>query len=173
MKVIIEEYNPNWKLEFLNEKKFLLEVFAGIDCKVEHIGSTSVAGLGAKPVIDILIGLNDFSCANEQVHKLIQIGYHYINRYEDVMPYRRFFIKESNDIRTHHIHMVEFNSEFWIRHLAFREYLINHPEEKIKYYELKKELSLIDWKDGNEYANAKSGFIKEMEKKAMKEYSLS
>jgi GrpB-like predicted nucleotidyltransferase (UPF0157 family) len=168
MKILIEEYNPNWKIDFEVEKKNLLEALSGIACRVEHIGSTSIEGLGAKPVIDILIGLTDFSFANDQINKLVKIGYQYIDKYEDVMPYRRFFIKEHGGCRTHHIHMVQINTEFWIRHLAFRDYLRANAEEKIKYYNLKKELAKKDWTDVNEYADAKSEFIKSIEKKAIK-----
>jgi GrpB-like predicted nucleotidyltransferase (UPF0157 family) len=168
MKIIIEEYNSTWKLLFQQEQLILSKALLGIESTIEHIGSTSVEGLGAKPVIDILIGLKDFAQANDQVNKLTDLGYQYISVYEDVMPYRRFFIKECNGIRTHHIHMVETDSEFWIRHIAFRDYLRKNPEELMNYYLLKKELAQKEWKDGNEYANAKTEFIRRIERKALK-----
>ena len=159
MKILIEEYNPEWPTLFQKEKSQLEKVLSDIKFEIEHIGSTSIEGLGAKPVIDIMIGVYDFSIINNQIEKITNLGYQYINAYEDVMPYRRFFIKEKEKVRTHHIHMVEINTEFWLRHLAFRDYLINHPIEKLEYYNLKKELSRREWKDGNEYAAAKTDFI--------------
>jgi len=168
MKIIIEEYNPHWKSLFQEETTKLSIALSDIDITIEHIGSTSVEGLGAKPVIDILIGLRDFSLANDQIAKITNLGYQYMNTYEDVMPYRRFFIKESNRIRTHHIHMVEIDSEFWIRHIAFRNFLINNPDERMNYYQLKIELAKKEWKDGNEYADAKSEFIRRIERMALK-----
>ena len=165
MKIIIEEYNPVWKTLFEEEKRNILEALSGIQFEIEHIGSTAVDGLGAKPVIDILIGLNNFSEAGEQVKKIVNIGYQYISKYEDTMPYRRFFIKEKFGVRTHHIHMVKIHTEFWERHIAFRDYLRKHPEEKLAYYDLKKQLALREWRDGNEYAAAKTEFIRRIEKK--------
>ncbi len=94
-----------------------------------------------------------------------QLGYTYIAAYEDVMPYRRFFIKEKDGVRTHHIHMVEKDTEFWERHLAFRDCLRNNTLERQAYYKLKKELSSKEWKDGNDYAAAKTDFIRTIEKK--------
>ncbi len=167
MKVHITEYNPLWKQQFQKEKQLIIKTIPNIQLEIEHIGSTSIEGLGAKPVIDILIGLYDFSLANEQVKKIINIGYQYLPQYEDTMPYRRFFIKEENGIRICHIHMIEINTEFWKRHLAFRDYLISHPKEKEEYYSLKKELSQREWKDGNEYAAAKTEFIKNIERMAL------
>lgn len=167
MKIFIEEYNPDWKVKFQKEKELLVAALSGVKCQIEHIGSTSVEGLGAKPIIDILIGLDEFSIANEQINKLIAIGYQYIDKYEDIMPDRRFLIKENNGVRIHHIHMVEINSEFWQRHLAFRDYLVNNPTDMIDYHNLKRKLSVQDWKDMNEYAAAKSAFIKDIEKKAL------
>jgi GrpB-like predicted nucleotidyltransferase (UPF0157 family) len=64
--------------------------------------------------------------------------------------------------------MVETDSEFWIRHIAFRDYLRKNPEELMNYYLLKKELAQKEWKDGNEYANAKTEFIRRVERKALK-----
>ncbi len=167
MKIHIEKYTPEWKTKFEDEKKLLTQVLSGVTFQIEHIGSTSVEGLGAKPVIDILIGLSDFSIADKQVTKIIKTGYHYLNQYEDTMPYRRFFTKDDKAIRTHHIHMVQLDAEFWKRHIAFRNYLRNHPKELQEYDSLKKELASKEWKDGNEYAEAKSEFIRMIEQKAL------
>ena len=167
MKIFIEEYNAEWKDKFREEKERIAKSLSGITFHIEHIGSTSIDGLGAKPIIDILIGLEDFSIANLQINKLAALGYQYLNQYEDVMPYRRFFIKQTAGISTFHIHMVQINSEFWNRHLAFRNYLRNNPTEKMEYYLLKKELAQRDWNDVNEYANAKTEFIKRIERKAL------
>ena len=79
------------------------------------------------------------------------------------MPYRRFFTKDSNGKRTHHIHMVEIDTEFWSRHLKFRDQLRNNSNYKDQYYKLKLDLAKREWKDGNEYAAAKSEFIKMVE----------
>ena len=83
-----------------------------------------------------------------------------------MMPYRRFFTKRQNGQSTHNVHLVGIGTEFWLRHLAFRDHLRNNAGDRDKYYELKKELAKRDWKDGNEYAAAKSEFIRLIEAKA-------
>lgn len=163
MKIIIKKYDPNWETEFQKEKQLLLKSINDSEIVVEHIGSTSIKGLGAKPVIDIMIGVTDFSMLNNYVPAIEGLGYTYISKYEDMMPYRRFFIKERNDNKTHHIHMVEIDSEFWIRHIAFRDHLRSNKTDRDNYYTLKKNLSKQEWKDGNEYAAAKTEFIKSIE----------
>ena len=164
MKIILEKYNPEWKLLFETEKQLLSSIFPGL--KIEHIGSTAVESLAAKPVIDIMVGLQDFNTANELVSKIEKLGYHYISKYEDTMPYRRFFIKAFNEKRTHQIHMVETESDFWKKHLFFRDHLRSNKADREKYAALKQELSTHDWKDVDEYANAKTFFIKALEAKA-------
>ncbi len=123
-------------------------------------------GLAAKPIIDIMIGLPDFSVADKLVPIIEALGYEYFKKYEDEMPYRRYFAKNSNGIRTHQIHMVEIGSEFWGRHLFFRDYLRQNPEIMNEYAALKKQLAEREWVDVNEYADAKSEFITGIENKA-------
>lgn len=166
MKVSVVEYRPRWQKMFEEEKRLLQAVLGGAPALVEHIGSTAVAGLAAKPVIDIMIGLPDFSAADELVPRIEALGYDYIKKYEDEMPFRRYFAKNLNGIRTHQIHMVEIGSEFWGRHLLFRDYLRQNPLAANKYAILKKRLAGREWADVNEYADAKTEFIKDIEIKA-------
>ena len=163
MRITIEPYSPEWKTAFKKESSLLLRTIGEPNIVIEHIGSTSVEGLGAKPVIDIMIGLKDFRTANNHIKAIENLGYRYISEYENVMPYRRFFTKDSNGKRTHHIHMVEIDTEFWSRHLKFRDQLRNNSNYKDQYYKLKLDLAKREWKDGNEYAAAKSEFIKMVE----------
>jgi GrpB-like predicted nucleotidyltransferase (UPF0157 family) len=167
MKVVIEEYNPMWPALFENEKELLSNVFDEIEFAIEHIGSTSIVGLGAKPVIDIMVGVPDFSLANNYVAGIELLGYQYISSYESVMPFRKFFIKESAGKRTHHIHLVELNTDFWKRHLAFRNYLRENDKVRDAYFMLKKGLVEKEWKSGDEYAAAKGDFINEVLKKVL------
>lgn len=134
-------YTAAWQEKFREEKERIAKSLSGITFQIEHIGSTSIDGLGAKPIIDMLIGLEDFFIANLQINKLAALGYQYINQYEDVMPYRRFFSKQTEGGSTFHIHMIQPDAEFRNRHLAFRNYLRNNPAEKMEHYQLKKELA--------------------------------
>jgi GrpB-like predicted nucleotidyltransferase (UPF0157 family) len=82
------------------------------------------------------------------------------------MPFRRYFRKDNEGVRTHQIHMVALNSEFWHRHLAFREYLKAHPNIAAEYATLKRKLAEQDWQDVNDYADAKTEFIQSIEVQA-------
>ena len=166
MKVSIVEYRSEWREMFEEEKQLLQAVLCEVSAEVEHIGSTAVNGLAAKPIIDIMIGLPDFSVADKLVLGIEALGYEYFKKYEDEMPFRRYFAKNSNGIRTHQIHMVAIGSEFWERHLLFRDYLRQNPEIANDYAALKKLLAEREWADVNEYADAKTEFIKNIENKA-------
>jgi GrpB-like predicted nucleotidyltransferase (UPF0157 family) len=166
MKVTVVEYRPEWRKMFEDEKRILQTTLGEIPAQIEHIGSTAVAGLAAKPIIDVLVGLEDFSIADNVVPKIEELGYEYIQKYEDEMPFRRFFKKEQDKIRTHNIHMVGIDSEFWERHILFRDYLRQNPDIAGQYASLKKELAGCEWDNVNEYADAKTEFIKEIENKA-------
>jgi len=166
MKVIVVEYNKEWPKLFDKEQDLLWKTLSETVVCIEHIGSTSVPGLAAKPVIDIMIGLRNFAEADGLVPKVVDLGYIYIRKYEDVMPYRRFFQKMQNGKYTHHIHMVEINHEFWERHLLFRDYLRKNPKTAGEYALLKKKLAKRQWKDTNDYTDAKTQFIKGIEEQA-------
>ncbi len=166
MKVSVVEYRPQWRKMFEEERRLLQDVLGEASAKVEHIGSTAVNGLAAKPIIDIMVGLPDFSVADKLMPVIETLGYEYIKKYEDEMPFRRYFAKNLNGIRTHQIHMVEIGSEFWGRHLLFRDYLRQNPDMANEYAALKKQLAECEWEDVNEYADAKTEFIKSIENKA-------
>jgi GrpB-like predicted nucleotidyltransferase (UPF0157 family) len=155
---------------FENEKSGLIENIGQWVLDIQHIGSTSVSGLGAKPIIDIMIGVRTLQEADTYCLVPISgLGYEYIKKYEDQMPYRRYFRKSRNEnILEHHIHLVEKGSEFWIRHLAFRDYLRANAEVAREYEQLKRKLA-PQFSDGNEYAVAKTDFIKGIEAKALKQ----
>ena len=169
MKITIVEYRSEWRKMFEDEKRTLHRALREVSPQIEHIGSTAVAGLAAKPIIDIMVGLEDFSIADNVVPKIEALAYEYIQKYETVMPFRRFFIKEQEGIRTHHIHMVGIGSEFWERHILFRDYLRQNHEVAAEYASLKKELAEREWIDGNEYADAKTEFIRAIENEARRQ----
>lgn len=166
MKVELAPFNQDWKKQFELEKELIISGIQTSEIFIEHIGSTSIEGLSAKPIIDILIGIPDFSKANDLIAPIETCNYTYISAFEDTIPYRRYFTKVSDNKRSHQIHMVEFNSPFWIRHLAFRNYLRDNSEERNAYNLLKSELAEKDWENINDYAQAKTEFIRAVEYKA-------
>lgn len=165
MKIIIEKYNPNWKPKFEKEFHLLKNSIKEDEVFIEHIGSTSVKGLGAKPIIDIMIGLKNFKTSDRHIKSIENLGYEYVSKHEYLMPYRRYFTKKSNGIKTHHIHLVGYQTEFWNRHIEFRNYLRVNKEDRERYLNLKINLAKRNWNSGSEYADAKSEFIKEIEQK--------
>lgn len=193
MKIAIIKYDPEWRFQFESISAELYSSIGFLRPHIEHIGSTSVRSLSAKPIIDILVGVEPQDIG-ETIGPLLKLGYAYYPVFNSVMPYRRFFIKhsreaealavtkiinsqedipdstEEHDTRLAHIHVLAYNSEHWIRHIAFRDYLREHPEVLRKYQKLKERLGRREWRDGNEYNSAKDGFIKDVEKVAVQWY---
>lgn len=167
--VIIVEYDPRWPMMFEEEKARLREVIGGKVLALEHVGSTAVPGLGAKPIIDIMAAVTTLDEAMQCVEPLKRLGYIYIPAFEATIPERRFFRRGTP--RTHHLHLVEPESEFWKRQLLFRDYLRAHPEAAQEYYRLKVELAGKFGSDRDGYTNAKTAFIKSVEEKARAERS--
>jgi len=130
---------------------------------VEHVGSTAVPGLAAKPVIDIVVGVRRLKDAAACAAPLAAIGYECVPEYEAEIPDRRYFRKGPFGGRTHHLHMVEFGGAFWRRHLAFRDWLRTHPEDAARYGALKRELAATHEADREAYTEAKNAFVREVE----------
>ena len=156
-RVTIVAYNPEWPDCFERERATLATIFEGGHGAIEHIGSTSVPGLGAKPVIDIMVGAPKLADVEIRIAALESIGYEYVREFEAQLPARRYFRKSRLGTSQFHLHCVVIRSEFWISHLAFRDYLRAHSETAAEYYELKKDLANRVKKA--EYTEAKSPFI--------------
>lgn len=162
-KVILAEYDEDWANEFENEKNSIRQALSDYNIKIEHIGSTSVRLLCAKPIIDILIGVDNFNVGFGCIHDLEAIGYE--SKGENGIPGRHFFAK--GEPRTHHLHMVDINSNLWNEHLLFRDYLRTNLDARMKYSKLKKELALKYENDREKYTSSKSEFIQNILQKAM------
>lgn len=163
----LEPYKNEWVEDFQREQQDLLKKLNAYNVVIEHIGSTAIKGIYAKPIIDIMLGVVSLAMADKFLISLIEsLSYKYIPSYEEVMPERRFFYKprEAQD-RTHQIHLVEYKSEFWNRHILFRDYLRAHLDVAKEYEQLKLELAK-KFIDSNEYAAAKSSFIRKIEQRA-------
>lgn len=195
MKIHIVPYNPDWKRDFEQLREELEDLLRILRPRVEHIGSTSVEGLSAKPVIDVLIGTKTENDLDQTVDPLMRAGYVYYEKYNSNMPYRRYFVKLKNRpenlslpgliregdkvpallndhaLRRAHIHIIPESSVHWLRHIAFREYLRAQPDLRERYQTLKKTLGTRDWTDGNAYNEAKDAFLKTEEQNALAWYT--
>jgi len=157
--VFVIPYDPNWPILYEQEKARILQDIGNYMTSIEHMGSTAVPGLAAKPVIDILIGVRSLADAPLFIPPLTTRGYEYVSRYEDIMPFRRYLHRKINGEHTHHLHMVEPDTNFYRVQLAFRDYLRTHPKECEEYAALKLRLAEKYRNDRMAYTDAKSEFI--------------
>lgn len=160
----IARYDPAWPGAFERERAAILAALGDLVSAIEHVGSSAVPRLGAKPIIDIMIGLRELADHARCVAPLQALGYEYMG--ERGIPGRLFFARPIPRPRTHHLHMVEHCSSFWVRHLLFRDYLRAHSEEAHAYYELKLRLAARFGADVEAYTEAKTEFIRSVEAKA-------
>lgn len=165
--VIIEEYNPDWPVEYEREVKKIKVIFGEKIIGIEHIGSTSVKGLGSKPIIDIMAGVKDLKDVDEFIEPLSQVGYEFVFHKE--FPFRRFFRKGQWRAGTHHFHIYQYQSEYWNNNVLFRDYLRNYPKVLEQYNQLKKDLAEKYRMDRSLYTSAKALFIEEIINKAKNE----
>ena len=131
---------------------------------VEHIGSTAIPGLDAKPVIDLLVGLRSMGDAGRCIRPLEELGYEY--RGEAGVPGRLFSREFRKGQRAHHLHLAVLGGAFWNEHLLFRDYLQAHPRTANEYARLKRALAARYRSDREAYAAAKADFVRGVLEKA-------
>jgi GrpB-like predicted nucleotidyltransferase (UPF0157 family) len=163
--VRVVPYRVEWPALFSEEAERLRAVFGPELIALHHIGSTSVPGLPAKPIIDMLPEVRDIRAVDGLNEALAGLGY--LARGEYGIPGRRYFTKGGPTHRTHHMHCFEHDDPGFARHLAFRDYLIAHPEEAEAYGRLKLALAQQFPTDIVAYMDGKDAFIKEVERKAL------
>ena len=165
-KVEVSKYDPDWVNEFEKEAVYLRNIFGGEMLKIHHIGSTSIPGMDAKPIIDILMVVQDIQ-KMDSFNQIMQcVGY--ILKGENGIPGRRFFIKGDEAHHTHHLHVFQKGHADITRHLNFRDYLIAHPEKASEYARLKHRLALQHYLDIESYQAGKEQFIQLIDQKAKK-----
>jgi len=152
-------YDTAWPARFRIESQLIRISLSDLDPQIEHIGSTSVPGLAAKPIIDILVGVRSLEAFERHYERLTVYGYEYIPEYERVLPDRRFFKRVVRGIRTHHVHVVEENGRYWKRYLKFRDQLRNDGFIAARYAELKRRLAARFPYERDAYTNGKSSFV--------------
>src|SRR5215216_1209207 len=118
-----------WHRMFAQEEARLRAALGGLVAAVEHVGSTAVCGISAKPVLDIAAAVRELADAAEWVAPLEALGYEY--RGEHGIPGRHYFTR--GEPRTHHLHVVELGGESWRAHLLFRDHLRRHPRVAKEY----------------------------------------
>lgn len=161
-KVEVVPYNSTWTELFQKETQKLTEVMEPYEIVFHHIGSTSVPGLGAKPIIDLLAEAEDILNFDRVTPKLEKMGY--VAKGEYGIVGRRYFYKEDeNGQRLFHLHAFEKGNTEIYRHLVFRDYLREHPEEAKRYESVKMIAAKKFPHDIDSYINYKDSIVKEIE----------
>ena len=157
--VRLTPYDPAWPAAFERER-VALEASIGpwVVGGIHHVGSTAVPGLEAKPIVDILAGVEDLEGSRECFEPLAALEYLYAPYRSDEM---HWFCKPRPERRTHHLHLVPAGSRRYLEELAFRDLLRADPKTAGAYADLKRELALRFRDDREAYTDAKGGFIRE------------
>jgi len=157
--VLLTPYDPAWPDAF-EEERVALETAIGpwVVSGIHHVGSTAVPGLEAKPIVDILAGVEDLESSRECFEPLAALEYLYAPYRSDEM---HWFCKPRPERRTHHLHLVPAGSRRYVEELAFRDLMRAEPRVAGAYVALKRELAERFRGDREAYTDAKAGFIRE------------
>lgn len=157
-------HNPEWITNFQQEKDLLESLVGEYIVGIEHIGSTAINGIKAKPIIDIMIGLKPLDNARDLEMRTMQEGHYYRLQKQELegkVVFAKFpEIQEGNSMKTHFLHVVEYEGDWWNEHLLFRDRLNASPELAKEYESLKVQLALEHPNDVKSYADQKLKFVK-------------
>lgn len=156
--VHLVEYDPIWREKFEEERQSILHAVKKKAFGIEHVGSTSIEGLSAKPIIDIVVGVQSLDDVDSMKAPLERAGYEYVHKPE--LEDRRFFRKGEWGNGTTHVHICEYEGSQWKEKLAFRDYLRARPAVAKEYEELKQTLASQYKNDRPTYTREKEPFIK-------------
>ncbi|WP_099221803.1 GrpB family protein [Listeria costaricensis] len=164
-KIEVVPHRLVWQAQFKAEKAALEKLLSERIIALYHIGSSSVAGLSAKPIIDMLLVTDDLARLDLAAPLFEQLGYEVMGEFG--IPGRRYY-RKGTDPRTHHIHAFQFDNVTEIeRHILFRDYLRTHPKTAAEYGQLKTQLAAQFPHDIDGYCDGKDAFVKRVEKEAL------
>nr|WP_315225843.1 GrpB family protein [uncultured Albidiferax sp.] len=158
--VRLHPYDPAWPHAFAAERGRLASVLPGVFQDIAHIGSTAVPGMPAKPVIDLLAGVESMVVAKSITEPICQSGYTTSAEFNASLQDRQWFMRWAEGHRTHHLHVVVHASKVWREHLAFRDALRSDAALAARYAALKFELVARHATDREAYTDAKATFIR-------------
>ncbi|MEP6669296.1 MAG: GrpB family protein [Chthoniobacter sp.] len=163
--IVVVDYDPRWPDQFRKQAQIIERALGGSALAIEHVGSTSVPGLAAKPIIDIDVLVADSSDEATYLPALVQAGYVLRVREPDWHQHRMFRTREL-DV---HVHIFSRGCVEVTRHLAFRDRLRAFPEDRLLYEGVKRKLAGEDWPDMNAYAQAKTEVVEQIIARALRE----
>jgi GrpB-like predicted nucleotidyltransferase (UPF0157 family) len=155
--IVIRDYDPQWPQLYAVEERLLWEILSPSAVQIEHIGSTSIPGLAAKPIIDISVAVQDLTDVTACVPALTDAGY--VEFPITPLFQRRLFCKGSYNEGTHHVHFTVCGSAVWVEPLLFRDYLRAHPAAAAWYQQIKRDSATKHQHDLNGYHDEKAGCV--------------
>lgn len=162
IQVIVVPHDPHWAEMFRHEAEQVRGALGANVVAVHHIGSTAVPMIYAKPILDLLVEVRDVTAIDPYNPAMEALGYE--PRGEFGIPGRRFFRKDdARGLRTHHVHAFAAGSSEVTRHLAFRDFLLTHPDWAERYSDLKRHLAETCHGDIEAYMDGKDALIKEID----------
>ena len=165
--IALVPYDKAWRARFESERTSLLKALAPwLAGEIEHIGSTAIPGLLAKPVIDIMAGVRDLASSTPARTVLATMRYVYAPYRFDVM---HWFCKPSLARRSHHLHLVPIDSALWTERITFRDYLRSNADAAGEYATLKRQLADKYKFDREAYTNGKSAFVASVLRRARRD----
>jgi GrpB-like predicted nucleotidyltransferase (UPF0157 family) len=160
-RLVIVAYDPRWPELYEQEKAAILSAIGSRLVAIEHVGSTAVPGLGAKPIVDVMAGLPSLADAEACIAPLEALGYHFVPEVMRDLPDDRYFERWTEGyeqgVELAHLHLTEYNSAFWCEHLLFRDLLRDQPQTRAAYEQLKRDLAGST--SGPAYVHAKTSFV--------------
>jgi GrpB-like predicted nucleotidyltransferase (UPF0157 family)/RimJ/RimL family protein N-acetyltransferase len=163
--IIVTDPNPAWKNSFLEESERLRAALGSVVVDIHHIGSTAIPAIKAKPIVDMMLVVSQIE--NLDGYDDVMRGLGYLVKGEHGIPGRRFYIKGSEEQRSHHLHAFALGSAHIGRHLRFRDYLCAHPAEALQYSHLKARLAQEHPDDIEAYMDGKHELIQELDRRAL------
>lgn len=166
--IVIVDYNPCWPDKFHKHAALITRALGPKALCIEHVGSTSVPGLAAKPIIDIVVVVEDSGDEDAYLPALLAAGYVLRVREPDWHQHRMLRTPEL-DV---HVHMFSWGCAEIARMLAFRNHLRTNPEDRLSYETLKRNLAKQDWPDMDNYARAKTALVEQITARALQKVAM-
>jgi GrpB-like predicted nucleotidyltransferase (UPF0157 family) len=152
LKVGLSSYDARWPEIYLHHRRRVLDTLVAVDVDIEHIGSTSVPGLAAKPIVDIVVAVTDITAEEDYLDGLLAAGYELRVR----EPGHRLVRTRTRDV---HVHIYERGDAAVHDYLLFRDHLRTNADDRTLYESVKRDLLSQQWNDMNDYADAKTNVI--------------